>query len=98
RKSATGSLTAMLRPPRPASTRARCAGAAWPLGSPARLHDTRDLARQRQLPEADAAQAEIAQESARTPAAMATGVGAHLELRLPLPLLHDRLLGHRVLL
>src|SRR5262245_28388546 len=61
---------------------------------PARFHDARDLPRQRQLAEADAAQAEVTQVAARTPAAMAAGVGANLELRCSLPLLDDRLLGH----
>src|SRR5262245_29088317 len=79
----------------------RTGRAAWlatpPCGgreSPARLDDARDLTRERQLAEADAAQAEITQEAARPPAAMAAGVGADLELRRPLPLLDDRLLGH----
>src|SRR5262245_7251830 len=89
-----------MSPPEPAST-PRTGRAAWlatpPRGghdSPARLDDARDLTRERQLAETDAAQAEIAQVPPRPPAAMATGVRAHLELRRPLPLLDDRLLGH----
>src|SRR2546426_7580638 len=49
---------------------------------PARLDDARNLPAQRQLAEADAAHAEIAQEAARPPAAVAPVATPHLELRL----------------
>src|SRR5688572_9641274 len=61
---------------------------------PAGLDDTRDLPRERKLPEADTAQAEVAQERARAAATAAPVVRADRELRLPLPLLDQRLLGH----
>src|ERR1051325_8283665 len=61
---------------------------------PARLDDARDLTRERQLAEADAAHPEVPQERARPAAAMAPVVGTPLELRGPLPLLDDRLLRH----
>src|SRR5262245_26614603 len=64
---------------------------------PARLDDSGDLPGERQLAEADSAQSEVAQERARTAAAAAAVVRADRELRLPLPLLDQRLLGHTIL-
>src|SRR5689334_23524461 len=65
---------------------------------PARFDDAWDLARQGEVPETDAAHPEVAQVSARTTTAVTAVVAAHLELRSPLPLLDDRLLGHVPLL
>ena len=48
----------------------------------------------RELAETDAAQPELAERSPAPAAALAPVVGAHLELRLPLDLLHPRLLRH----
>src|SRR5882672_2471392 len=79
--SLSGTGRAALEPPAP------------PLGLPARLDHTRDLAQQGELPETNAAEAEVAQEGARTAAAVATVVAAHLELGRPLPLLYQGLLG-----
>src|SRR5439155_2402307 len=109
RKSAIGSETAMRFSSVPASRRTRCPPAAWSSRapqqaparrlrgdvSPARFDDARNLTGQRQLTEADAAQPEVAQEAARTPAAMAAGVRPDLELRSPFPLFDDGLLRHR---
>src|SRR5512135_546466 len=47
---------------------------------PARLAHARDLAAQRHLPEADPAQAELAQVAPRPTAALAAVAGAHAEL------------------
>ena len=66
----------------------------WGAGSPAGLDDARDLARQRQLAETDAAHTEVAQERARPATPVTAVVPAHLELRSPLPLLDHRLLRH----
>src|SRR5215510_3674353 len=97
KKSATGSDTAI-----PTSSSQRPAPIAFairlqPGPLPARLDDARNLPGQRQLTEANAAQPEVTQIAARPPAAMATGVRAHLELRRPLPLLDQRFLGHELL-
>src|SRR5437667_12641742 len=81
KRSATGSLTDMV--PFPVMGARRL---------PARFDHARDLAQQGELPEANAAEAEVAQESARPAAAVATVVAAHLELGRPPPLLHQRLL------
>ena len=54
--------------------------------SPTRLDDARNLPLERQLAEADAAQLELAQVAARSPAARAARVGARGELRPPLRL------------
>src|SRR6478672_12533188 len=54
---------------------------------PARLTHARDHPEQRQLAEADAAEAEAAQERARPTTAAAAVVHPDLELRLPLALL-----------
>src|SRR5437899_3266606 len=55
---------------------------ASPPPSPARLAHARHLAGVDHLPEADAAQPEMAEDSARPPAAPAARVGPHLELGL----------------
>src|SRR3954453_6754292 len=54
--------------------------------SPTRLSDAGDLAVVGHLPEAQAAQAELAIHRTRTPAATAARVPAHLELGLPVGL------------
>src|SRR3954471_12735119 len=61
---------------------------------PARLAHARDHPEQRQLAEADAAEAETAQEGARAPAATTAVLDADLELRLPLSLLDHGLTSH----
>src|SRR3972149_6160070 len=61
-------------------------------GSPAGLDHAGDLAPVRQLPQADAAEAELAKDRPRPAAAETPRVGAHLELGGPLPLLPPRLL------
>src|SRR5262245_47282901 len=66
-------------PFQPAARRSTPAGAN---PSPARLDHARDLSAQCQLTEADPTHAEVAQEPARPPAAVAAVVLAHLELRL----------------
>src|SRR5581483_9753775 len=63
-------------------------------GSPARLPHARDHPLERQIAEADAAEAELPQVAARTPAALATVPLPHPELRLPLALLDHRLTSH----
>src|SRR5262245_6316287 len=65
------------------------------LALPAGLAHTGQLAAVRHLPHADPAQAELAQHRARPTAALAPGVGAHLELRLLRRLEHQSLLGHQ---
>src|SRR5690606_9587159 len=62
--------------------------------SPRRLGDAGQLAAVSHLADADAAQAELAVHRLRPPAALAPGVGAHRELRLPGRLEDKRLLGH----
>src|SRR5690348_7712521 len=57
------------------------------LSLPARLHDARDIAPQRKLTEAQAAQPELAHERPRTAAQRTTATLAHLELALTLDLL-----------
>src|SRR5688572_28147167 len=61
---------------------------------PARLAHARDLALQREVSEADAAQPELAQHGTRAPAALTPRVDPHLELRLLLAPLDPRLLRH----
>src|SRR6187401_838877 len=61
---------------------------------PARLRDAGQLAQERSLPEADAAEREASDESARSTADVAAVIRAHLELRSPLRLGDHRLLGH----
>src|SRR5439155_26883288 len=61
---------------------------------PTRLRHAGNLAGVDHLAEADAAQAELAVHRARTTATTAPRVGPHLELRLALLLLDERLLCH----
>src|SRR2546425_335427 len=61
---------------------------------PAGLAHAGDLAAKGQLPEANAAQLELAQRAAAATAALTAVVAAHLELRRPLRLLDPRLLRH----
>src|SRR4051812_12382554 len=61
---------------------------------PARLAHARDHPEQRKLAEADAAEAETAQERARSSAASAAIVLTNGELRLPLALLDHGFTGH----
>src|SRR2546426_9849130 len=61
---------------------------------PAGLTHAGDLAAKGQLPEADAAQLELAQRAAAATAALTAVVAAHLELRRPLYLFDPRLLRH----
>src|SRR5690242_10999385 len=75
----------------------RCgADASWPDRSqlPAALADTGQFAAVRHLSDADAAQPELAQHRAGTPALLAAGVAADLELRLGRGLDDEGLLGH----
>src|SRR3954468_17678596 len=65
---------------------------------PAGLADAGELPRVRHLPQADPAQAELAEDRVRTTAPLATGVSANLELRLAVRLLDQSLLGHWFLL
>src|SRR5262245_28901479 len=65
-----------------------------PPGSPRRLRHAGDLARVGHLPEADAAQAELAVHGPRAPTPATPGVGAHPELRGALLLLDQCLLRH----
>src|SRR5512143_792339 len=62
---------------------------------PRRLTDAGDHSLQRQLAEADSAEAEPAKKRARTPTPAAPVVDSHLELRLPLALFDHCLSGHR---
>src|SRR3954467_461312 len=50
--------------------------------SPTALGDARQLATVRHLAEADAAEPELAVDRVRSPASLAPGIAAHLELRL----------------
>src|SRR5262245_46777174 len=61
---------------------------------PARLHDARDLALQRQLAEAEPAHLELPEVAARAAAQLAAGIGPRGELRLTLRLHDERGLGH----
>src|SRR5499426_3793031 len=65
---------------------------------PARLHDARDLALERQLAEAEPAELELPEVAARAAAQLAPRIGARLELRLTLRLHDERGLGHAKLL
>src|SRR5918997_4439834 len=65
---------------------------------PAALADARQLAAVRHLAHADAAEPELAQHRAGTPALLATPVSADRELRLGRGLDDQRLLGHRSVL
>src|SRR4029453_2588014 len=64
------------------------------LPSPARLGHAGQLARVRQLAQADPAEAELAEHRARPATAAAPGVRTHLELGLPLLLVDERFLRH----
>src|SRR6476620_11808869 len=61
---------------------------------PTGLRDARQLAQERTLPEADAAEREPSHEGSRTPAHEVAVVRLHLVLRGPLRLGAHRLLGH----
>src|SRR3954447_19396337 len=63
--------------------------------SPRSLGHTGDLARVRELAQADPAEAELAVHRTRPAAPAAPRVPAHLELRSALLLVDQRLLGHR---
>src|SRR5262249_38135957 len=65
---------------------------------PARLHDARDLALERQLAETEPTHLELPEVAARPAAQLAPRVGARLELRLTLRLHDERGLGHTKLL
>src|SRR6266568_8941805 len=65
--------------------------------SPTRLGHSRDISPERKLPEADAAELELAQVSARTSAHLAAVLAARHELRLALRLDDHGSLGHLVL-
>src|SRR5919106_6153749 len=67
------------------------------IASPARLRDSRHLARVRELAQADATQAELPVVGARASTALAPVVLASLELRRPLLFLDQTFLGHRSL-
>src|SRR2546430_10169170 len=54
------------------------------IGSPAALCHARDHALVREVPQADPAEAELAEDRARTPAAVAPRIVAHAELLRPL--------------
>src|SRR5215467_2461359 len=62
---------------------------------PRSLADARNHSRQRQLAEANPADAEASEECARAAAARAAIVLPHLELGLPLALLDHGFTGHR---
>src|SRR5262245_62396203 len=72
-------------------------GRPFSLPSPGGLDHARDLAPQRQAPEADAAELELPQIAPRPAAQPAPGVAAHLELRRPLLLVDQRRLRHDAL-
>src|ERR671926_1731044 len=65
---------------------------------PRRLRHAGDHALVRELPQADPAEAELAEDGARAPAAVAPRVGAHLEALRPALLDDEGLLGHALLL
>src|SRR3712207_2844074 len=64
------------------------------LALPGTLADARQLAGVRHLPQADPAQAELAEDRVRATAPLAPGVAADRELRLAGRLVDQRLLGH----
>src|SRR5437588_3434828 len=66
--------------------------------SPARLGHAGDHALVRELPQADPAEAELAEDGARAPAAVAARVAPHLEALRPALLHPEGLLGHAWLL
>src|SRR4051812_42841934 len=61
---------------------------------PTALRDARQLAGMRHLAKAHAAESELAIDSVRSPASLAPGIAAHLELRLARRLVDQCLLGH----
>src|SRR5215210_631408 len=65
-------------------------------GLPARLADARDVSRQRHLTETDSADAELAQQRARSSAAPAAIVLPDSEFRLPLALFHHGRTCHQL--
>src|SRR3989442_8384451 len=65
---------------------------------PARLHDARNLALERQLAKAEPAHLELPEVAARAAAQLAPGIGARAELRLTLRLHDERGLRHMRLL
>src|SRR4030095_8447762 len=97
-------------PPSSASSASRCARAApcWRCGcgstcrrsdrsasrSPTGLGHAGDLSLVRELAQADPAEAELAVDGARAPAAAAAGVAPHLEPRRLRLLVDEWLLGH----
>src|SRR4051812_47694162 len=70
------------------------APAGWCGCLPAGLAHARELPGVSHLPQADPAQAELAEDRVRTPAPLATGVPADRELRLAGRLVDQSLLGH----
>src|SRR5690242_2213572 len=66
------------------------------VASPARLHETRDVALPDEVPEAEAAHPEATIERARAAAERAAVVRAHLELGRPRRLHHETGLSHRI--
>src|SRR5919205_1488090 len=69
-------------------------GAAGAFLLPGTLADARQLAGVRHLPQADPAQAELAEDRVRATAPLAPGVAADRELRLAGRLVDESLLGH----
>src|SRR5262245_50672353 len=65
------------------------------IGSPAGLGEAGDLPLAGQVPQAEPAHAEAAEEGSRTPAQRAAVVGPHLELGRPRRLHHETRLCHR---
>src|SRR6476646_4287858 len=76
----------------------RCCGSCRSVVLPAGLADAGELPCVRHLPQADPAQAELAEDRVRTTAPLATGVSADGELGLAVRLLDQSLLGHFLLL
>src|SRR5438552_4128229 len=65
---------------------------------PARLHDARNLALERQLAETEPAHLELPEVAARTAAQLAPRIGTRRKFRFPLRLHDERGLGHAKLL
>src|SRR3954454_22800189 len=76
----------------------RVVGGSGVLLLPAGLADAGELPGVRHLPQADPAQAELAEDRVRTTAPLATGVSADGKLGLAVRLLDQSLLGHCFLL
>src|SRR3954467_4847723 len=91
-------LSAIVEGPRPLSTLAssgRASGRGHGVVSlPGTLAHARELPGVGHLPQADPAQAELAEDRVRTPAPLAAGVTADRELRLAGRLVDKSLLGH----